>query len=373
MTRRREKHDALGGESDMARSSAKLPPVWLLVAMLLIGAAWLVSELKEMVVLVVLGYAIAYAIRPALATLERWGMSRQGGVLIIFGVSVAGCGVLAFTILPTIISELSELFSRFPNFVDIAREKVLLHYDKFQHLVPAAYRGQVEEAASSLVPSFGPQAVKGMLGGVVSALLSGYSLTLTIVNIALLPFIVYYLAVDFEAMHGHALVLFPKQMRKGVREMAAEVDVLMSAFVRGQFVVGFILALLFMVALGLIGIDLWFAIALISGFGNLVPYLGSMVGILLASLMALVTFGDLQHLLMVWGAFGLIQFIEGSFVTPHVVGDKVGLSPLSIILAIFAFGKLLGLLGIFLAVPFAAICRVTMRHGHRWLLAQMEG
>ena len=354
------------------KQSATLPPIWALVAVLFLAGGWLLLQLKEMIVLLVVGYAIAYVMRPALLFLEKKGVGRTAGCIVIFALSSAFFLVLAITILPTILSELTQLANRLPELIPTARERLLAHYHRIHDYIPKSYHRQIDDATSSLVPSFGPKAIQGILGGMASALLSGYSLTLTLVNIALLPFIVYYLAVDFEEMHTRALTLFPKHLRKSVREMAREVDILMSAFVRGQFVVGFLLALLFMVALGFIGIELWFAIALISGFGNLVPYLGSLIGILLASLMALVTFGDLQHLVFVWAAFGLIQFIEGSFITPHVVGDKVGLSPLAVILAIFAFGKLLGLLGVFLAVPFAAIFRVTTRQGHRWLLAQME-
>lgn len=352
--------------------TSKLPPLWVLLASLAFVGGWLLLQLKEMVVLIVVGYALAYVMRPALVWFERRGVRREVGCGALFGLTVAVGVLLGFTIVPTILSELHDLMSRMPDYVAIARERILVNYQRLHDYVPRSYQRQVDEAVGKILPSVGPGAMQGVVMGILSALLSGYSLTLTVVNIALLPFIVYYLAVDFEVMHEQALQLFPKQLRKTVREMAQEVDVLLSAFVRGQLVVGAVLSVLFTIALGVIGIELWFAIALISGFGNLVPYLGSIVGILLATLMALVTFGDLQHVVFVWAAYGLIQFVEGSFITPKVVGDKVGLSPLSVILAIFAFGKLLGLLGVFLAVPFAAIFRVAMRYGHRWLLGQME-
>lgn len=352
--------------------TSKLPPLWVLLASLGVVGGWLLLQLKEMVVLIVVAYSLAYVMRPTLVWFERKGVRREVGCVVLFALTIMAGVLLGLTIVPTILSELHDLMSRMPDYVAIARERILANYQRLHDYVPRPYQRQVDEAVGRLLPSVGPGALQGVLMGILSALLSGYSLTLTVVNIALLPFIVYYLAVDFEVMHEQALELFPKQLRKGVREMAREVDVLLSAFVRGQLLVGALLSILFTLALGVIGIELWFAIALISGFGNLVPYLGSIVGILLATLMALVTFGDLQHVLFVWAAYGLIQFIEGSFITPKVVGDKVGLSPLSVILAIFAFGKLLGLLGVFLAVPFAAICRVAVRHGHRWLLGQME-
>jgi predicted PurR-regulated permease PerM len=97
-----------------------------------------------------------------------------------------------------------------------------------------------------------------------------------------------------------------------------------------------------------------------------------MIGIVLSSIMALITFGDFTHVLYVWGIYGGIQFIEGTFITPKILGDKVGLSPLAIIIAIFAGGKLFGLVGIFLAVPGATVVRVLFNEFHVWLEAKAD-
>jgi predicted PurR-regulated permease PerM len=119
-------------------------------------------------------------------------------------------------------------------------------------------------------------------------------------------------------------------------------------------------------------VELWFLLALIAGFGNLIPYLGFLTGIVLSSIMALVTFGDTEHLVQVLILFGIVQALEGTLITPRIVGNKVGLSPLAVILAIFAGGKLFGLLGVFLAVPVAAALRVIWRYLHRWLISRAE-
>ena len=105
----------------------------------------------------------------------------------------------------------------------------------------------------------------------------------------------------------------------------------------------------------------------------MIPYLGTIVGIVLSSIMALVTFGDFSHLLAVWILFAVIQFLEGSFITPKVVGDKVGLSPLVVILALFAGGSLFGLIGIMLAVPGAATFRILLRELLEWISDKGEG
>jgi predicted PurR-regulated permease PerM len=97
----------------------------------------------------------------------------------------------------------------------------------------------------------------------------------------------------------------------------------------------------------------------------MVPYLGTAIGIFLASLMGLVSSGSAMGMFEVWGLFVFVQFLEGTFITPRVMGQNVDMSPLTVILAIFAGGKLFGLLGIFLAIPGAAVVKVMMRHLHR--------
>ncbi|MBN8550702.1 MAG: AI-2E family transporter, partial [Deltaproteobacteria bacterium] len=170
--------------------------------------------------------------------------------------------------------------------------------------------------------------------------------------------------------HAWVLSLFPSSRRRRVAEVAREIDGHISAFVRGQLTVGTILFVLYLIGLGIVGVELWFLLAVIAGFGAIIPYMGFLAGIVLSSIMALATFGDVSHLIQVWGVFFVVQFLEGTFITPKVVGDKVGLSPLVVILAIVAGGQLFGLLGVFLAVPGAAVARVLLRHLHLWLVSQ---
>ena len=218
------------------------------------------------------------------------------------------------------------------------------------------------------LPSISGETVSNVLDGVMNTLLRGYSIGLTFVNLLLLPFIVFYLAVDFDAFHRFCRALLPYEMRVTADEIAVEIDHYISAFVSGQLTIATILTLMYAVGLGVVGVDLWFLLAIISGYGSVIPYFGLIIGTLLSSVMALVTFGDFTHLLYVWTVFGIAQLISDNFVAPKVIGEKVGLSPLVVILAVVAGGKLFGLLGVVLAVPGAAAVRVVMSRGHRWLL-----
>jgi predicted PurR-regulated permease PerM len=190
------------------------------------------------------------------------------------------------------------------------------------------------------------------------------------VNIALLPFIVYYLAIDLPRIHQFFGGLVPLTKRTKVQAIFREIDVYVSAFVRGQAIVCCVLFVLYALGLWIVGVDLWLLLAAISGFGNIIPFVGFLCGIVLSSLMALVTFGDFIHLVWVWAVYAIVQALEGTFISPRILGDSVGLSPLIIILSLFAGGQLCGLLGIFLAVPVAAALRVLMRSSYQWVITR---
>lgn len=346
-----------------------LPPLWAisLAAALLFG--WLLIELKEIVVLLVVGYCVAYILDPLLCRLEKWQIRRTVGVLVVLIGALVLLVVAGLTAVPTIGREYARLAEKLPHYIDTARERI----EPLTRTVMDYVYLNTESGKPvwEYLDSISGDTVEGIVSGIADALLQGYSITLTIINLALLPFIVFYLSVDFHSLHRHALRLFPVQRRARVASIAGEMNFYVSSFIRGQILVGLILAVLYAIGLRVVGVELWFLLAVISGFGNMIPYLGLIVGIVLSSIMALVTFGDFSHVWQVWLVYIVVQVLEGNFITPRVLGGKVGLSPLVVILAILAGGKMFGLLGIFLAVPGAAILRVLFDHAHAWAIERM--
>ncbi|MCB0333530.1 MAG: AI-2E family transporter [Bdellovibrionales bacterium] len=350
------------------------PPLWVLFALFLCGIGWLAYELKEIVFLLIVGYCVAYILDPVLDHLEQKNISRSVGVFLILLVLTLAVVLLALTAIPTIVREFGELSKNFPTYFETVKEKLHPLMGVLSPYLPTDF--SLEHGLSYLTehaPAVSGDTIQGIVSGIASTLLRGYSLTLTIVNLFLLPFLVYYIAVDFDRINSYVLEWFPILQRQKVAKLFAEIDMYVSAYVRGQLTVGFVLFLLYATGLGIIGVELWFLIAVVSGFGNLIPYLGSIVGILLSTVMTLVTFGTFTHVLIVWGLYAVVQFLEGTFITPWIVGDKVGLSPLSVLLALLAGGTLFGLIGIFLAVPGVAIARVLIRVFHGWLLTRSQG
>ncbi|MCB0336494.1 MAG: AI-2E family transporter, partial [Bdellovibrionales bacterium] len=347
------------------KSSGLLPPPWVL-SMVAAGIfVWLLIQLKEIVVLLVVGFCIAYVLEPLLRKLEQRKIDRRLGLFIILFSAVLFGGLMLITAVPTILREYGELSSNFPKYVSEAKDQLLGLLEKFNlnDMVATGIASPMDALSGfgkAVLPKFGQV--------VTQVLMQGYSVTLTIVNATLLPFIVYYVALDFPSYHQRFVSLFPVIERSKVESILREINTYVAAFVRGQLSVCTVLFFLYTLGLAMVGVELWMLLGFIAGYGNMIPYLGFLIGIVLSSIMALVTFGDFSHVAAVWVVFAVVQALEGTVITPKILGDTVGLSPLIIILAIVAAGTLFGLLGIFLAVPGAAALRVLLRHGHEWVM-----
>lgn len=347
-----------------------MPPLWIITLLGVASVVWLLLQLKEIVILLVVGYSIAYVMNPVLEKLERRGVSRPLGVIIVALGLLTLLVVLTLTALPTLSREFTLLVENFPRYIETAQNNINQWMEVEGDGVFGSLRELWDNSSQELTSFLQGDAFKSIGHGFLKALLKGYSITLTLVNLLLLPFIVYYLAVSFADMHRWALKLFPQGRQKKVKEIALEVDGYLSAFIHGQALIGTVLSVFYSVCFGVIGVELWFLLALISGFGDLIPYFGLVIGLILTSIMTVVTFGDWEHLLLVWGVFLTAQVVVGSYLAPKVLGDKVGLSPLVVIVVLLAGGKMFGLLGIFLAVPVAAALRVLLRYSHAWLIEQ---
>jgi predicted PurR-regulated permease PerM len=191
----------------------------------------------------------------------------------------------------------------------------------------------------------------------------------TILNLALLPIFTFYLLRDWDRLVGFLHSLVPQGQRTRVERMASAVDERLSAFVRGQITVCIILGILYSSGLWLSGIDLAVVVGLLSGALFIIPYLGTIVGLVLATVLCLMKFGPDEHLLFVVASFAIPQAIESWVLTPRIVGEKVGLHPLVVMVALLAGSSLGGIWGMLLAIPVTAALNVV---GMEWLAAYRE-
>jgi predicted PurR-regulated permease PerM len=185
-----------------------------------------------------------------------------------------------------------------------------------------------------------------------------------------MPVVTFYLIRDWHRMIEIVDSWVPVRQRETVRQLGREIDAAISGFVRGQLAVCLVLGLYYAVGLTLVGLHFGLLIGLIAGLITFVPYVGSMTGLLIAASIALAQFWpDWKRIVAVVAIFLVGQFVEGNILSPKFVGERVGLHPVWMIFAMFAFGYLFGFVGLLLAVPLAAAIAVLFRFGMRQYLA----
>ncbi|MBK5205450.1 MAG: AI-2E family transporter, partial [Polaromonas sp.] len=199
-------------------------------------------------------------------------------------------------------------------------------------------------------------------GSVMSSLKLGGSVALTIVgNVVLIPVALFFLLNDWDRFVARAVELVPPKMRASFDSFTEEADLVLGQYLRGQLLVMGVLAVYFSVALAVFGFDLAVPVGVFTGLAFFIPYLGFGLGLLLAFLAGILQFGSLYGVLVVAGVYGAGQLVESFYLTPRLVGERIGLHPLAVIFALLAFGQLFGFLGVLIALPTSAVLLVGVR------------
>ena len=211
-------------------------------------------------------------------------------------------------------------------------------------------------------------------GGVAEKLLpwlgnSGGAILGAMVKLLLIPVAMFYLLRDWDKLQKLLDELIPRHWYAKTSEIFADIDRVLAEFLRGQISVMLLMSVYYVLVLWLAGLEFALPIGILAGMLVFVPYLGTIIGLSLATLAAAMQFSGFSSLLLVWGVFGAGQLLEGMVITPWLVGDRIGLHPLAVVFALLAFGQLFGFFGLLLALPMSAILLVTLRHGKAAYLA----
>ena len=206
-------------------------------------------------------------------------------------------------------------------------------------------------------------------GGAAATLLgylsrSGFVLLGWIANLVLLPVLTFFFLRDWDLFVERVAALVPRRHAEITGQLARESSEVLRSFLRGQLLVMLILGLLYAVGLWAVGLDLGILIGVLGGLLTFVPYLGPATVIVLGGIAALAQYGDWQHLAGVALVFALGQVVESYWLTPKLVGGRIGLHPVAVIFAVLAGGQLFGFLGMLLALPVAAVVNVLLRYAH---------
>jgi predicted PurR-regulated permease PerM len=332
---------------------------WTLLAL---AACWLLWLLAPILTPFVFGAMLGWLGDPVVDRLERMGRSRNTAVMLVFG-TMSVLVLLALVVLvPLVEAQIVTLFESLPHYRDWFVGTVLPWLEHRTGLELLAWLDP--ERLFQLVRAHWEQA-----GGAAATMLgylsrSGFALLGWIANIVLLPVLTFFFLRDWDLFVGRVAALVPRDHADTVSRLSQESSAVLGAFLRGQLLVMLVLGVLYGIGLSLVGLNLGILIGIVAGVLTFVPYLGPATVILLGGIAALVQYGDWQHLLGVLAVFSVGQVIESYWLTPKLVGDRIGLHPVAVIFAVLAGGQLFGFLGMLLALPVAAIANVLLRYAH---------
>lgn len=342
---------------------------WLALAAAAGGLVWLLAPILTPFVVSAL---LAWLGEPLVRRIQRGGRSRTVAVLLVFSLMTLAIVLAVLLLIPLIESQVSQLVDWLPRFGAWLTGTAVPWAEARFNLELAGYfdPSQLIELLKQHWQEAGGIAAS-VFGGVSK---SGLAILGWMANLALIPVVTFYFMRDGGAMLGKGRDLLPRPIEPVVVKLTHESDQVLGGFIRGQLSVMIALGTIYAVGLSAVGVDLGILIGIVAGLVSFVPYLGAIVGVGAAVIATLVQHGDLMHLALVLGVFGLGQLLESFWLTPWLVGDKIGLHPVAVIFAIMAGGQLFGFLGVLLALPFAAVLVVLLRYAHeRYTASQLYG
>jgi predicted PurR-regulated permease PerM len=336
---------------------------WIVALVALVVVLWLLSEI---LLPFVAGMALAYLLNPAVNRLERLGVRR-----LIASLAIVGFGVLAFVILLLVITPI--VGKQVVAFAEHVPGNVRRLQQALANSSSPWLQRLIGEAIAGADKAIGDLMAQGMswLIAFLQSLWSGGRALISIFSLMVVtPVVAFYLVYDWPRMLAAVDGWVPPAHRETVRELGREIDQAIAGFIRGQSAVCLLLGSFYAVALSLTGLNFGLLIGLFSGVITFIPYVGSMAGLLLALGVAFAQFWpDWSWIVMVLVIFLVGQFLEGYVLSPKLVGESIGLHPVWLLFALFAFAYLFGFVGLLLAVPMAAAAGVLVRFALRQYLA----
>jgi len=347
---------------------------WLCIALGSVGVVYVIYLSQATLILLGISFVVAYLLDPGIDRLERLGLSRTLAIGLLTAVVLVSIGVLFLVIIPQLQLQVRHVAGRAPHWGQWL----------YDHLTPL-----LEAAAPPLYRYFGIALdidslktyagylwdwVMAHLPGITQGILSIFQTMFTglanfivgVLNILLVPVMVFYLLRDFDILRARFYALLPPYWCPIVADWLGEIDHALGGFLRGQFTIALCLATIYAVGLALIGVPLGALLGIISGLANLVPYMSIVAGLVPTLVLFLLSDGPSMG-----GILGIIslyiggQLLEGVYLSPRIMGRETGLHPVVVMVAILVGGTLFGLLGIIVAVPVTAVLQVVLRRWHQ--------
>jgi predicted PurR-regulated permease PerM len=331
--------------------------VWLCFVLLLVALGPILTPFIAAAIL-------AYALNGLVDYLDhlhiagRFTLPRPIAVVLVMILFLSAVTALVLIVVPVLQQEIPLLKAQIPLFLDKFNEvvaprlqelgiKVRLDSTSLKELATEQFATGSDEMWSSAL-------AKLRVGG--AALLGWLAM------VVLVPVLLFYLLLDWHDILARITGAVPRRWVARTVAMAAEVNHLLAQYLRGQLLVMLVLAVYYSVGLSIAGFDVALPVGILTGLLVFIPYLGFGLGLVLALIAAVLQFTGWQGLISVAIIYGAGQVIEGFYLTPRLVGERIGLNPLAVIFALLAFGQLFGFVGVLLALPASAVLMVAFRH-----------
>jgi predicted PurR-regulated permease PerM len=300
-----------------------------------------------------LGAGIAYFLDPLADRLQRLGLSRVWSTSVIAVSAILAFVAVLVLAVPALVEQIQGLAAALPDYVNQLLTFLGQRYpDLFGENSPLIRN----------LSDFETMLREGGMTVLNQVLAGSLKLIDFLILMVVTPVVAFYLLHDWDRMRAKINAMLPRQHGSTIRRLAREIDVVLAGFVRGQITVCLILGVFYAVALMAIGLQFGFLVGIVAGLVSFIPYVGSIVGMVLSIGIALFQFWDDKFWIIVTaGIFFFGQFIEGNVLSPNLIGKSVGLHPVWLILALSVFGTLFGFTGLLVAVPVAAALGVIGR------------
>ncbi len=340
------------------------------IAAFLTVVIFLVFSLRNSLTPVFIAVFLAYLLDPVVDRLEERKINRSLGILMLAGLVIVSIVVIGGFLIIQAQRELVELHHNFPGYIERVQTGVQkaqeyagpLAKEKLGVEIPANADEWILELKNHL-GELNPAALKPVTSILGKASSSTLAFVAWLLGLIIIPVFLFYFLRDWDTLKMEVAEYLPRDYREYIVDKVTQIDEILGAFIRGQLTICTVLGVLYSIGLLIIGVDMAVVIGMLAGLGFIVPYLGTVIGVGAALIMVLLEHGISWQIIGVVAVFGGVQLFEGIVLTPKVMGDKVGLSPVVVIFSLLAGAELLGLTGMIIAVPCAAVIKVFIDEG----------
>ncbi|MDH5140836.1 AI-2E family transporter [Staphylococcus cohnii] len=306
---------------------------------------------------IIVSIILYYLFNPLVNLMERYNISRLWGVIILFLVIIGVIALAINLLIPVIGAQFKSFGNNFPYYVD----KVNKFIDSVtKYSLISNFYGQIQDQLDSLAKKL-PSMVSDYFNGFGSKVKNFAEALVNVgVVIATTPFVLFFMLKDGHRFKEFSTNLMPPKFRKDFHDLLDKMSLQVGSYIQGQIIVSFCIGILLFIGYSIIGLDYSLILASIAAVTSVVPYIGPTIAISPAIIIALITSPImLLKLVVVWTA---VQFIEGHFISPNIMGKTLKIHPLTIIFILLSAGNLLGVVGVILGIPAYAILKVLVSH-----------